>query len=262
MLLAVAGLTVALGPTWPVATGLAAIGITVGAWSVKLLRDERSAHESALAQAAASEAALTERLAIARDLHDIVSHGLGMITVRSATARHVNAAAPDASDLLKALDDVETISRQATGELRQMLRTLRGSDDPAPLRPAETLDAVPEIVDAARRAGLSVELRTGALPQLSAGVQVAICAVVREGLANAARHAGGTDVQVGISLEDGVVNVLGVDTGPAEHWRAVAGAGRGLVGLRERVAGRGGTLDAGPYGTGFRLAASLPDGPR
>jgi len=261
VLVAVAGLTVVFGATWPIATGLAAVGMAVGAWAVLRLREERSAHEAALVGWAASQAVLTERLAIARDLHDLVSHGLGLITVRAAAARHVNAAAPDVSDLLEALDDVETISRQATGELRQMLRTLRESDDPAPLRPVDTLDTVPEIVDAARRAGLTVEVHAGALPPVSAGVQVAICAVVREGLANTARHAGATDVQVSLSLEHGVVNVSVVDAGPAEHWRAAPGAGRGLVGLRERVTSLGGTLDAGPCGTGYRLAVSLPDGP-
>ena len=261
VLLVVAVLAVVLGATWPLATGLAVVGLAVGAWAVQRLRSERSAHETAIAEWAASQAVLTERLAIARDLHDLVSNGLGLITVRAATARHVNVTEPDASDLLEALDDVETISRQATGELRRMLRALRASDEPAPLQPVDSLDTVPEIIAAARRAGLTVDAHTAGLPPVSPGVQVAICAVVREGLANTARYAGTTNVQVNLSLERGVVNVAVTDAGPAEHWRAAPGAGRGLAGLRERVMSLGGTLDAGPHGTGYRLAAMLPDGP-
>ena len=253
-------LTITLGPTWPIAAGIAAVGIAVGAWAVQRLREERSAHASALTEWTASQAVLTERLAIARDLHDLVSHGLGLITVRAAAARHVNATEPDTSDLLEALNDVETISRQATDELRRMLRTLREPDDPAPLRPADTLDTLPEIIDAARLAGLAVQVHTDGLPPISAGVQVAICAVVREGLANTARHAGTTDVQVNVVLERGVVNVSVVDAGPAEHWHAAPGAGHGLVGLRERVTSLGGTLDAEPHETGYRLEASIPEG--
>jgi signal transduction histidine kinase len=262
VLMAVAGLVVVLGATWPIAFALAAVGVAVGAWAVHRLREERSAHEAALAEWAASEAVLTARLAIARDLHDLVSHGLGLITVRAATARFVNATEPDATDLLAALADVDTISRQATNELRHMLGSLRAADGPAPLRPADTLDTVPEIVDAARRAGLTVEVHAADLPPVSAGVQVAICAVVREGLANAARHAGTTSVQVSLAVERGVVNISVVDAGPAEHWRAAPGSGHGLAGLRERVTSLGGTLDAGPQSAGYRLAASLPDGPR
>lgn len=260
VLLVIALLTITLGATWPFAIAIAVIGVSVGAWAVQKMRDERSAHEAASAQWAASQAVLTERMAIARDLHDLVSHGLGLITVRAAAAKHVNATEPDPNDLLEALDDVETISRQATGELRYMLRTLRESADPAPLRPADTLATMPEIVEAARRAGLSVEVSSTPLPPVSAGVQVAICAVVREGLTNTARHAGATDVQVSLSRQRGGVSVAVVDAGPTRPWQMAPGAGHGLVGLRERVTSLGGTLDAGPHGSGYRLAASLPDG--
>lgn len=260
MLLVVAVLTITLGATWPFAIAIAVIGVAVGGWAVQRLREERSTHEAASAEWAASRAVLTERLAIARDLHDLVSHGLGLITVRAAAAKHVNATDPDANDLLEALDDVETISRQATSELRYMLRTLRESADPAPLRPADTLATMPEIVDAARRAGLTVEVHSTPLPSVSAGVQVALCAVVREGLANTARHAGATEVQVSLSLECGGVNVSVVDAGPTRPWHVAPGSGHGLVGLRERITSLGGTLDAGPHGTGYRLEATLPDG--
>jgi len=260
VLLAVGVLTVALGATGPFALAIAASGLAVAAWAVQRLRTERSAHEVESAQWVASRAVLTERLAIARDLHDLVSHGLGLITVRAAAARYVNAAEPDATALLEALDDVETISRQATGELRDMLRTLRESADPAPLRPADTLATMPEIVDGARRAGLTVDVLVTPLPPVSAGVQVAICAVVREGLANSARYAGATEVQVSLSPVLGGVRVAVVDAGPTRPWHVAPGSGHGLVGLRERVTSLGGTLDARTDGGGYRLEASLPDG--
>lgn len=261
MFVVVAVAVLVLGITWPLAAVVVAVvGLTVGAWAVLRLRAERAAHGAAIAEWAASRAVLAERLAIARDLHDLVSHGLGLITVRVAAARHVNAAEPDADDLMGALDDVETISRQATGELRRMLHALRASDEPAPLQPTGSFDMVPEIVAAARRAGLTVDVHADELPAVSAGVQVAACAVVREGLANVARHAGATSAQVDLSVDRGVVSVAVTDVGPAEHWRAVPGAGRGLAGLRERVTSLGGTLAAGPRGGGYRLEATLPDG--
>lgn len=261
MFVVVAVAVLVLGITWPLAAVVVAVvGLTVGAWAVLRLRAERAAHGAAIAEWAASRAVLAERLAIARDLHDLVSHGLGLITVRVAAARHVNAAEPDADDLMGALDDVETISRQATGELRRMLHALRASDEPAPLQPTGSFDMVPEIVAAARRAGLTVDVHADELPAVSAGVQVAACAVVREGLANVARHAGATSAQVDLSVDRGVVSVAVTDVGPAAHWRAVPGAGRGLAGLRERVTSLGGTLAAGPRGGGYRLEATLPDG--
>ncbi len=260
-LLAVLIITFMLGLTGRYAMILVAgTALAVAVWAVARLRTERAAHEAALANWAASEAIVAERLRIARDLHDIVSHGLGMITVRVATAKHLNAQNPNEQALLEAIEDVEALSRQATLELRRMLETLREADEPAPRHPTDTLASLPEIIAGAKRAGLHVELHQEDLGSVSPGAQLAICAIVREGLGNCARHAGFTRVHVSLSREQDTVSIIIMDDGPSTGWAAAPGAGHGLIGLRERVNSLEGALHAGPHGAGFRLEATIPEG--
>jgi signal transduction histidine kinase len=260
-LLAVLIITFVLGLTGRSAMILAVgTALAVAVWAIVRLRAERTAHEAALTSWAASDAIFAERLRIARDLHDIISHGLGLITVRAATARHLNA--QNASDRahLEAIEDVEALSRQATLELRRMLETLREVDEPAPRHPTDTLASLAGIIAGARRAGLRVELHQEDLGSVSPGAQLAICAIVREGLGNSARHAGFTRVQVNLSREHDTISITITDDGPSTGWTAAPGAGHGLIGLRERVNGLGGALYAGRDTTGFRLEATIPEG--
>ena len=236
----------ALGLTWPSITILLLGFGALSVWAIVALRVERVEHKQAMARRDAVEAVLAERLRIARDLHDLVSHGLGMITVRSAAAAHLHARNPDEGALLAAIEDVETISRTATIELRRMLDTLREADDEAARHPADTLAALPEIIDGARRAGLAIDLHHEELGPVSSGAQVAICRVVREGLANSLRYAGSTNVDVRLTRTRTAISVIISDDGPGRAWAAWPGAGHGLIGLRERVACLGGTLTAGP----------------
>jgi signal transduction histidine kinase len=266
VLLVMVAAVFALGLTWPFVTVLL-IGLgAVSVWAIVRLRIERAEHETALARWAAAEAVLAERLRIARDLHDIVSHGLGMITVRAATAAHLYRRKPDEQALLAAIQDVEAISRKATAELRRMLDALREVNEWPTRHPTETLASLPEIVASARRAGLRVTLRQEDLGSVSPGTQVAICRVVREGLANSARYAGSTHVDVHIARAPNAITVTINDDGPSRGWTATPGAGHGLIGLRERVSSLGGTLTAGPRVTehghpaGFCLAATIPEG--
>jgi two-component system sensor histidine kinase DesK len=207
---------------------------------------------------------LAERLRIARDLHDIVSHGLGMITVRAGTARHLHSQRPREDEhpgeeaLLEALADVENASREATQELRHMLEALRESDEVAPRHPTDSLESLPAIIAGARRAGLHVELHHADLGALSPSVQLAICAIVREGLGNIARHAGSTRARIELSDVSDAVTVAVTDDGPSAGWAGEPGSGHGLVGLHERVTNLGGTLEAGPHISGYRLSAKLP----
>lgn len=260
-LLTLVGVVLMLGLTWPFITLLLAGFAAVSAWAVVRLRVERAEHAAAMAQRDASAAVLAERLCLARDLHDIVSHGLGMITVRAAAAAHLHARQPDDQALLAALDDVEAISRKATVELRRMLQALRESDDWPARHPAETLESLPEIIAGACRAGLRAQLRQDELGQVSPGAQVAICRVVREGLANSARYAGETSVDVRVARTRVAVSVTIDDDGPHPGWTVRPGAGHGLLGLRERVSSLGGTLTAGPRTgqVGFRVEAVIPD---
>jgi len=240
---------------------LGSVGVSTGV--LRRLRSERAAHRSTLARRDAQEAALAERLRLARDLHDLVSHGLGLITVRSAAAVHVHARTSHPDTLLDALRDVEEISRTTTVELRRMLDALRERDDAPANHPAQTLAALPDIVAGARRSGLDVDLRHEEMGAVSPGVQLAICRVVREGLANSAHHAGATHVVVHLSRTPEAVRVTVTDEGPVPGWTPRPGAGHGLLGLRERVTTLSGTLTAGPrnqpHDNGFQLEASLPD---
>jgi signal transduction histidine kinase len=260
--LAVALATV--GPEQPVAvvaTVLVSAGIAfaVVLWALVRTRQQHRAYEDELTAWAAERASQAERLRIARDLHDLASHGLGLITVRAAAARTLTGPAGDA-ERGQALADIERTGRAATTELRRMLTVLRApGDEAAPLRPAETLADLPGIVVAAGAGGVTATLDAHDVGDVSAGAQLTVCAIAREGLANTARHAGPTSARVVVRHVPGAVAVTVEDDGPVPGWQPHPGAGQGLAGLRERVATLGGTLQAAAGGEGFRMTARLPD---
>ena len=228
--------------------------VAAAGWAVVRRRRDRADHERRLTAWAAAEAVLAERLRLAHDLHDVVSHGLGLITVRAAATRHL--AKP--AEVQAALTDIEEASRGATAELRRMLGVLRDPATQVPRAPVEGLDALPGIVDAA---GVRAELTVAPIGAVPLSVQLAVCQVVREGLSNAARHAGpAAAVRVAVHRDGDAVVATVADTGPATPgWHPAPGAGHGLLGLRERVAALGGTLSAGRVDGGFRLTARFPD---
>lgn len=241
-------------------------GLTIGlaalivVWAIVRTRSERRRYEDELTAWSAEQAAEAERLRIARELHDLASHDLGLITVRAAVARRAEGSDAPA-ERADALTDIERISREATVELRRMLDVLR-SPDPAPLHPADALEDLPEIVQQARDAGLEVDVRMDGVGELSAGVGLAVCAVVREGLANALRHAGPTRARVAITRAGGRIEAEVHDEGAIADWASRPGTGTGLLGLRERVAALSGTLEAAPARGGWTLRARIPDGTR
>lgn len=236
---------------------LVGLAVTTAVWAILRSRRDRARFEERLTAWAASEAVLAERLRIAHDLHDIVSHGLGLITVRAAATRHL----PKPDEVAAALTDIEEASRAATAELRRMLTVLRSPDGTASRAPSDTLADLPAIVDGAARAGLRTSL-TVSLDDapVSPGVQVAVCRTVREALSNVARHAGPTDVRVHVYRDDSQVVVTVADAGRSvTGWRPSPGAGHGLTGLRDRVGSLGGVLLAEPVEAGFRVTARIPD---
>ena len=140
-----------------------------------------------------------------------------------------------------------------------MLTVLRSPDAAGPRTPLEGLERLDAILAEAGGAGVRARLNLDIRWDVSWGVQVAVCHTVREGLRNVARHTGPSDVEVDVYHDGEAVVTAVVDDGPDGSWHAVPGAGHGLVGLRERVGGLGGTLRAGPEGRGFRLEARIPD---
>lgn len=232
--------------------------ISVTGWTVVRARWQRRDYEARLTAWAAAEATHHERLRIARELHDIVSHGLGMITLRATAAQRVQGDQRE-TERDQALADIVHASRHAISELRRMLTVLRDTDD-APLRPVQNLSDIPALVDAARAAGLAPRLTMGTLGEVSPGVQATVCAIIREAIANTTRYAGPAEIRIAVRREGDTIIVTAEDDGPSTSWQPTRGAGHGLAGLRERVDALGGDLVAGRAGNGFRVTARLPDG--
>ncbi|MBO3735302.1 sensor histidine kinase [Glycomyces niveus] len=258
VLIAVAALLLGLSP---LATAAAALVFALAAalWALVRLRRERARLRTEVHDLEVSALLLAERIRVAREVHDLVSHGLGMITVRASSALHLAGQDPGRADALSAaLADIEQTSREATSGLRRTIQALRDPDETAALRPVETLEALPAIIAGAEASGLTVDYRHGDTAAVPASVQATIVALVREGLANAARHAGPTAVAVDLDSDQDAVTVRVRDAGPAPSWRARPGSGHGLTGLRERVAALGGTLHAGPAAGGYELRAAFP----
>jgi len=200
------------------------------------------------------EAVARERAVIARELHDIVAHSVSLMVVQAGTARPV--AERVDRELATVLENIEHSGREALTELRRLLGVLRADDDPD-LQPVPDLDRLDELVGRVRRAGLEVN----ATLELPDGVQagVALCAyrTVQEGLTNAMRHAEGSSVEVTVAGDQRTLLVRVQDHGGA-MTSGHLGTGTGLVGLRERVLLCGGHMVAGPKGSGYLLAVTLP----
>jgi signal transduction histidine kinase len=238
----------------PLNTGFlaACIGaIWIGGYVVGASRRRRAAaaHQASARQAqidAAREVAVrSERQAVARELHDVVSHAVGVIAMQAAAAQVSWPADPDTA--LKAL---ETIDHTAAHTLADLERVV----------PGETTDArhdLDVLVDRIRATGTTVELvRCGTVDP-----NAVVYRIVQEGLTNAVRHAPGARVDVVIEADDDSVRIRVADDGPGP--RAGTTRGFGLVGLAERVQLQGGTLRTGPgpAGRGFALEAKLPRRP-
>jgi signal transduction histidine kinase len=204
-----------------------------------------------------------ERLRIAREVHDVVGHGLATITLRAGVADRL--ADRDPAEVRAALGAIRQVSRESLAELSALLGVLRGEGEEAGERaPAPDLRALPRLVDGLREAGMDVALEVDAdgPPAVPEVVAAAGYRIVQEALTNVARHAGpDASARVRLARRDGVVEVEVRDygRGAADPVRA----GGGLTGMRERAAALGGRFEAGgaPSG-GFRVWASLPVAPR
>jgi signal transduction histidine kinase len=227
--------------------------------------------------AAATERALeAERARIASELHDVVTHNVSVMIVQAGAARQVLDAAPQ--DARAALLAVESSGRAAMAELRHLLGLLSptqpgtqpaetspagGQAAEPELRPQPGLGQLPALVGRMRAAGLPVDLHTGELSaDLPPGLDLAAFRVVQEALTNVLKHAGKPATTVSVDYRDGSLLLEVADAGrpiPAVGPVAVPGSGRGLLGLRERVAVYGGDVDAGPQpGGGWRVRARIP----
>jgi signal transduction histidine kinase len=257
-------------------TAIAALaGILVRSRRAQLaaLRDRAAALERERASAEA-RAAAEERLRIARDVHDLVGHGLSGIAVQSSTAR----LALEAGRLelaRAALSAVESGSRAALAEMRQLLGVLRAGNT-GEFGRAPGLGDLADLVGRVHGQGVVVTLRAAELSEVPGAVSLAAYRVVQEALTNVVKHGGGrATVQVStsggavlVTVEDFADQAPQATTGPpappggaAQPPGELAG-GTGLAGMRERVACFGGELSAGPAGDhpGWRVRARIPYG--
>ncbi|AQZ64535.1 Putative two-component system sensor kinase [[Actinomadura] parvosata subsp. kistnae] len=209
-------------------------------------------------QAEGAQAVLEERARIARELHDVVAHHMSVIAIQ-AEAVPLKAAG-DAAQLEAGLAEIRGLSLEAIAQLRQVLGVLRDPQGRTDTAPQPGLDRIDELVSNARAAGLAVVVkRSGSLGGQSQAVELSAYRIVQESLSNVMRHAPGATVAVEITRRGDELRLRvanGPGTGPRE---ASGGAGQGLVGMRERAALLGGTLEAGPTGGGgFEVRATLP----
>jgi signal transduction histidine kinase len=239
------------------ALGVAAAVLTVAWLAGRIARERRTAAELAAEQTLAEE-----RLRIARELHDIVAHGMSLIAVKAAVANHVALERPvEARD---ALQVIETTSREALAELRRMLGVLRSGDRsgvPAETGPAPGIAALPSLVERAAAAGVRAELDVRTDDELPEGIGLAVYRIVQEAVTNVIKHAGPATCRIGVITRAGWVRVEVTDDGLGRRSTPVAATGHGLLGMRERVSLYGGELHAGPGADGgFTVLAELPYG--
>ena len=199
-----------------------------------------------------------ERLRIARELHDIVAHSMATINVQAGVAAHVLDGNPDAAR--EALAAIRLASKDGLRELRAILNVLRQADEGDPVQPAPGVAQLDALVAGACTAGLPTSLtRSGEPRPLPAAVDLAAYRIVQESLTNAIRHAGPASAIVQLCYDPSALRVEIVDTGRGQPAIANGMTGHGLIGMRERAASVGGTLEAGPGREGgFRVAAILP----
>ncbi|MBO2456406.1 sensor histidine kinase [Actinomadura sp. LCR2-06] len=215
----------------------------------------RRAHAEMLREQATAQAVAAERLRIARELHDMVAHSIGIIAIQAGVGGRVIDTQP--VEARNALDAIEATSRDTLSGLRRMLTALRKDDTgAAPLGPAPGLADLDRLAAATRDAGVEVEVRKVGEPRpLPPDVDLSAYRIVQEAVTNVVRHAGTERCRVTVDYRGEELAVEIADDGRG----GVVGTGYGIVGMRERVALLRGEFTAGPCpGGGFRVAARIP----
>ena len=242
------------------------LALLLVAWGSGLMYGRRGRHAEELTArgeqleseyAAAAERALSdERARIAREIHDIVAHNVSVIVLQARGGRKALHPRPD--DARQAFDSIEAAGQQALVELRRLLGIVRADGEAPALAPRPGLVSVDELVIGVRAAGLPVTLSIeGHRLDLPAGVDLAAYRVVQEALTNTLKHAGNARANVVIRYETDRVELEISDDGTGASQ--TPGLGRGLIGMRERVAIYGGAIENGNRpGGGYIVTVHLP----
>lgn len=236
----------------------------VVAWLLGGSAYEARRHDERLAARTAEQAVFQERLRIAREMHDIVAHSVGIIALQAGAAARVVHTRPDAAR--EAMSAVEAAGRETLSGLRRMLGALRETDpgheaagrEASPLRPAEGLADVERLARATTAAGVRVEVRwEGERQPLPPDIDLSAFRIIQESVTNVVRHAatGSCRVSVAYGSEELAIEVTDRGRGSGRTPEP----GFGLVGMRERVALLHGQFEAAPHPEGgFRVSARLP----
>ena len=243
---------------WLISAGV--MVVTFRMWQLHVREVEQRADEAERTRdEAAQRRAMEERLRIARELHDSLTHSISVIQVQSGVAEHL--ARKRGEEVPPALLAIQEAGADAARELRATLSVLRSAED----GDGSGLCELDGLVARSRAAGLPVTVTvTGAERALPADVDQAAYRIVQEALTNVSRHAGlaggGDQVRASVRLHytPDALTVQVDDDGQGSGTRS-AGPGLGLIGMRERVSALGGRLRAGPQdGGGFQVRAELP----
>ena len=254
--------TVTPGLFWPLFVISLGAGLLLHRARRLMVEEDRSA------QLAVAE----ERVRIARELHDIVAHGVSLMTIQIAAARRVATKNPESAS--ESLEAAEETGRQTLSELEGMLAALRGADAAVgaaagtgggPSEPGRSplprIADLQALVDTVRQTGRTVRFDIlGDAPPMPARVETTVYRLVQEAITNAVRYGGDAPIDVQIIFSPTALTVFVDDEGPGAPPKRSVGSGHGLAGMRERLAAVGGTLEAGPRdpGPGWRVYASIP----
>lgn len=238
----------------------ASVGLLLSAviaWLIGEVIGRRRVYREALRVETTQRAVTEERLRIARELHDMVAHNVGIIAIQAAAGERLFESRP--AEAHRALGTIEQTSRDTLAGLRRLLVALREGDvDRSETAPTPRLADLETLVAGAAKAGVRVELiRRGVVRSLPSEIELSAYRIVQEAITNVIRHADTASCQVTIEYEDAEVHIEVTDEGrgTAESFQA----GYGLVGMRERVQLLHGTFQARPRPEGgFRVSASLP----
>ncbi|MEV5575368.1 histidine kinase [Spirillospora sp. NPDC052269] len=249
---------------------LAVLAFVAAMTTARMLRERRE-HAVELRSRETEQAVAAERLRIARELHDMVAHSIGIVAIQAGVGSRVIDTQPE--EARNALTAIETTSRETLAGLRRMLVTLRESGEgagdgpaPAPLDPAPGLTDLDRLVAATRDAGVDVEVRwNGERRPLPPEIDLSAFRIVQESVTNVVRHArvAACRVTIGFTEDELTVRIEDAGTGTGGTGRpggpSGEGGGFGIVGMRERATLLRGDLVAGPRPEGgFQVAARIP----
>ncbi|MFG1922805.1 sensor histidine kinase [Cryptosporangium sp. NPDC048952] len=208
----------------------------------------------------AQRALVEERNRIARELHDVVAHGMSVIHMQATSAAYrIPNMDPESRT---EFDRIAAGTKTTLREMRQLLSVLREEDAGRQLAPMPDLGHLGELVESAKNGGVEVDLRVGPVGQLPEALELTVFRLVQESLSNVVRHAPGARVRVDVATADGELHVEVVNEPPTRPPAPMEDANRvkhGLLGMRERVRSAGGQLTTGyrPDG-GYRVEALFP----